>query len=99
MISVDLLKRNLNAYDMITIGNGMGRGEVTQAMVLLCWKVIVPVCWMGCLREAEADRAAASSSGYDPDTALEGNELSVRLQCEGSAEGPSAVCHGICEAV
>ena len=33
MISVDLLKRNLDAYDMITIGNGMGRGEVTQAMV------------------------------------------------------------------
>lgn len=33
MISVDLLKRNLDAYDLITIGNGMGRGEVTQAMV------------------------------------------------------------------
>lgn len=33
MISVDLLKRNLDQYDLITIGNGMGRGEVTQEMV------------------------------------------------------------------
>lgn len=33
MISVDLLKRNLDHYDLITIGNGMGRNEVTGAMV------------------------------------------------------------------
>ena len=53
MISVDLLKRNLDAYDMITIGNGMGRGEVTQAMVRAVLESDRPVCWMGmpCMRQ------------------------------------------------
>lgn len=41
--SIDLLKQNINSFNVISIGNGMGRSKVSQELVKVCLKSNLPV--------------------------------------------------------